>query len=80
MDITDTDDATAKFQAKYPNGQTVVYLKTDVANRENVWQSFAEARSRFGTIDVVVGNAGIANENRPELTIQVNLVGLAFFN
>lgn len=80
LDINDTNGATAKLQAKYPHGQTVVYLKTDVRDRENVWQSFREARNRFGRIDVVIGNAGIGNENQPELTIQVNLVGCISLN
>lgn len=75
LDIHDTDNAAVKLQALYPNGQTVIYLKTDVVDRDNVFRSFREAHSRFGSIDVVVGNAGILNENRPELVIQINLVG-----
>lgn len=79
LDIRDTDDATAKLQALYPDEQSVVFIKTDVVKRENVWQSFAEARELFGSIDVVIGNAGILNENQPELVVQINLVSFYFF-
>lgn len=58
------------------NGQTVLFLKTDVSDRANVWRSFEEVRIRFGTIDVVISNAGIMNELLPERTVQVNLVSV----
>lgn len=74
MDIHDTNDTASELQKLHPNGQTVIYLKTDVSVRDNVFQSFEEVRSRFGTIDVIVANAGIMNELVPEKMVQVNLV------
>lgn len=58
--------------------QKVIYLKTDVTDRENVKSSIRQAKKEFGVIDVVIGNAGILNEREPEKTIAVNLVKLFF--
>lgn len=56
-----------------------MYIRTDVGDKANVLQSFETAKTRFGHLDVVVGNAGIGDENRPEATIQVNLVSSNLF-
>ncbi len=44
--------------ARLAGGETAV-LPADVTNREDVRACFAEAKARFGRIDVVVNNAGV---------------------
>lgn len=73
LDICDIDNALVNLQTEFPN-QEIVYIQTDVGNKANVLQSFETANTRFGYLDIVIGNAGICDENRPEITIQVNLV------
>lgn len=74
LDITDVNNAVGKLQAQFAD-KKVIYIKTDVCDKQNIMSSFRQAREAFGKIDVVIGNAGIFNEKQPEKTIMVNLVG-----
>jgi NAD(P)-dependent dehydrogenase (short-subunit alcohol dehydrogenase family) len=67
-------------------GGEVLVRPTDVTRRDDVRACFAEARTRFGRVDVVVNNAGIL---RPapvteiavadlEAMLRVNLIGALF--
>lgn len=73
LDIQDDKNVVDSLQQEFLE-QKVIYLKTDVTDKENVKNSFRQAKDAFGTIDVVVGNAGIYDEKRPDRTIMVNLV------
>lgn len=73
MDLFNTDNVVESLTAQYPR-QKIYFIKTDVTNGDNVRQSFAEAAAKFTYIDVLIGNAGILDESKPEKTIQVNLV------
>lgn len=73
LDIHDAGKVIDKLQNEF-SGQKVIYLKTDVADKENIRESFRQVKESFGCIDVVIGNAGIFDEGRPEKTIMVNLV------
>jgi NAD(P)-dependent dehydrogenase (short-subunit alcohol dehydrogenase family) len=46
-------------------GAEVVAVPTDIADRESVERMVAETMRRFGTIDALVNNAGIAVFDRP---------------
>lgn len=73
MDIVDNDDAIASLKQDFPD-QEVIYLKTDVSDKANVQRSFERAMEKFGNLDIVIGNAGIADESNPDRLIQINLV------
>lgn len=73
LDIQDKDEAIANLQKEFPDKQ-VIYVRTDVTDRANVQRSFEQAKVEFGHLDIVIGNAGIADEVNAEKTIQVNLV------
>lgn len=75
MDICDNDNAILNLQKEYPE-KDVLFVKTDVADNSNVKRSFEQAKDKFGHFDIVIGNAGIADESRPEKTIQINLVSI----
>lgn len=77
LDINDADNVVGGLQKEFVE-QKVIYLKTDVTDRENVRSSIRQAKKEFGVIDVVIGNAGILNEREPEQTVAVNLVILFF--
>lgn len=73
MDVRDNDEAVANLQKQFPDRE-VIYLQTDVSDNANVRRSFDLAQEKFGHLDIVIGNAGIADESKPERTIQINLV------
>ena len=45
-------------------GRTVLGVRTDITNREQVDRSVANVMARFGRIDVLVNNAGIVRDRR----------------
>ena len=71
--------------ARLAGGETAI-LPTDVTRRDEVRACFAEARTRFGRVDVVVNNAGILlpspvpqiAEADLERMLRVNLFGALF--
>lgn len=73
MDLDDPKNVTESLRKRYRN-QNVIFIKTDVAKKEQVKSAFAEVAEKFNFIDFVVANAGIARERDYELTVNVNLV------
>lgn len=68
-------------------GGTAKYWHVDTANEDEVSQAFVEIAKEFGSIDVLVNNAGIAGVNKPthEITkdewdkvINVNVSGVFY--
>jgi len=44
-------------------GSEILCLKADVSNKEQVQQLFAQVVEKFGTVDVLINNAGIIRDN-----------------
>ncbi|XP_017769453.1 PREDICTED: alcohol dehydrogenase-like [Nicrophorus vespilloides] len=65
-------DAAKKF------GQKAIYLKTDVSKKSDMEACFNETLKKFGTIDIVINNAGILDEERYELLIDTNIKGVIY--
>lgn len=63
----------AELINKY-KGRNIEYYKTDTSCRENVNQSFKLFFEQYKRLDIVIGNAGILNENEYELMVNINLV------
>jgi NAD(P)-dependent dehydrogenase (short-subunit alcohol dehydrogenase family) len=65
--ITDVRDAEGKDLVRgiTSEGGAADYWHLDVAREEDVRTVFADIRKRFGRIDVLVNNAGIAGANKP---------------
>lgn len=87
--VTDIkDDEGEKVVAEINDaGGTAQYWHLDASDEDNVSKVFADVRSRFGQIDVLVNNAGIAGVNKPtheiskeewEQVIAVNVNGVFF--
>lgn len=60
------DEFTSKF---------IIYLKTDIANRDQLNESFKNILKKFNEINVVVNTAGIFDDRNVNLTLIINAVG-----
>jgi len=60
------DMALQEPELEHADAQNFLYVQTDVTNRESVREMIRRAAERFGTIDVLVNNAGI---NIPRLLV-----------
>lgn len=61
------------LQSEYKD-RKVVFIQTDVSEKDQVKRAFDQVIQQFGYIDYVIGNAGIVCETDYERTINVNLV------
>jgi NAD(P)-dependent dehydrogenase (short-subunit alcohol dehydrogenase family) len=72
--LTDVDDRSGEelTRALAKTGEDVGYWHLDVTRGEAVAAAFADIHARFGRLDVLVNNAGIAGDSKPthELTEQ----------
>lgn len=73
LDLVDHNKSIASLQSAH-NKKSIIFIETDVANKENVHRAFAKVVDKFRFIDIVIANAGILNEQDYEKTINVNLV------
>lgn len=84
--IADMDDAAGNVlvQTLTTEGKDVHFVKTNVADRESVAQLVAETIDKFGTIDILINNAGITNDamlakmtaEQFQKVLDVNLTGV----
>lgn len=85
--VTDLDDAAGEELAAAirADGGTAVYHRLDVTDEQAVAQVFSSVREQWGSLDVLVNNAGIAGVNAsPEETtaedwrkvLDVNVMGV----
>lgn len=54
----------------------IVYVKTNVAEYEQLIESFAHVVQKFGHIDIVINAAGIFNDKNVNETLTVNVVSI----
>lgn len=73
LDIINNGNVVDSLAQTFPK-QKVIYVQTDVSDVDNVRRSFDAVVKQFGSIHIVIGNAGISNETQQERVIQVNLV------
>lgn len=66
--IADLNEEGAKAVAA-PLGADVLALRCDVSRRADVEQLVAATLKRFGTVDIVVNNAGTTHKNQPLLEV-----------
>ncbi len=61
-----------KVQALAAEGKNVLFVKTDVSQEADVQNLMTQAHKRFGSIDVLVNNAGIY-PNKPVMEMDLDL-------
>lgn len=78
MELNDPLEKISKLKAKY-NTKNILYIKTDVTNKQDVENAFKIIIEQFKTIDIFIGNAAILDETKIELTMAVNLVSILYY-
>lgn len=73
LDIVDNNNAIENLRSEHQN-ENVMFIKTDVASKQQVQAGFTKVVDKFKFVDLVIANAGIMNEQDYERTICVNLV------
>lgn len=71
LDIVDNNNAIEKLRSE---NQNVMFIKTDVASKQQVQTAFTKVADKFKFVDLVIANAGVFNDQDYEKTIGVNLV------
>lgn len=73
---TSTGESTAAtLEKEYGKGR-VIFFPCDVTNAEEFTSTFNKVVETFGSLDIMVNNAGIMNDQIWEKTISVNVNGL----
>ncbi|XP_019787939.1 15-hydroxyprostaglandin dehydrogenase [NAD(+)] isoform X3 [Tursiops truncatus] len=56
--------------------QKTLFIQCDVADQEQLRDTFRKVVDHFGKLDILVNNAGVNNEKNWEKTLQINLVSV----
>lgn len=67
-------ESQAELQKTYA-ADRIIFVQCDVTSRSSLEEVFTKTQKEFGRIDVVVNNAGIADETNPEGMVATNFMG-----
>uniref|UniRef100_A0A2R9C7D0 15-hydroxyprostaglandin dehydrogenase [NAD(+)] n=1 Tax=Pan paniscus TaxID=9597 RepID=A0A2R9C7D0_PANPA len=56
--------------------QKTLFIQCDVADQQQLRDTFRKVVDHFGRLDILVNNAGVNNEKNWERTLQINLVSV----
>ncbi|XP_021928550.1 15-hydroxyprostaglandin dehydrogenase [NAD(+)]-like [Zootermopsis nevadensis] len=75
IDYKKGEDAAASVIKEYGKDR-VIFIKTDVTKSNDLKEAFKETEETFGTIDIVVNNAGIIDDDHWETEVEINAKGV----
>ncbi|XP_046751817.1 15-hydroxyprostaglandin dehydrogenase [NAD(+)]-like [Diprion similis] len=64
-----------KLNSEFGKGRAI-FVSCDVTKANELEAAFAKTVNEFGGLDIVLNNAGILNESKWELTIEINLIAV----
>ncbi|XP_071958614.1 15-hydroxyprostaglandin dehydrogenase [NAD(+)]-like [Antedon mediterranea] len=77
LDIQQEMGEVTKKQLNSEYGEDKVhFIKCDVTDKVQLEEAFGNVKDRFGQIDLVCNNAGIANESKWEKMLEINLTAV----
>ncbi|KAJ9592842.1 hypothetical protein L9F63_015485, partial [Diploptera punctata] len=75
-DIKEKEGEAIVQQLQHKHGKDkVIFIKTDVSQEEQMRDAFKNTLQHFGSLDIVVNNAGICDEQQWRRAVAVNLNG-----
>jgi len=75
LDSKNGEDAALSFTKEYGKDR-IIFIKTDVTKEKDLVEAFKKTKETFGTIDIVINNAGIVGEERWEAEVEINVKGV----
>jgi len=75
MNSENGEAAALSFTKEYGKDR-IIFIKTDVTKEKDLEEAFKKTKETFGTIDIVINNAGIVGEDRWQAEIDVNVKGV----
>ncbi|XP_046435122.1 15-hydroxyprostaglandin dehydrogenase [NAD(+)]-like [Neodiprion fabricii] len=69
------DEAVKKLEKEFGKGKAI-FIVCDVAKAQDLEDGFAKTVKEFGGLDIVINNAGIMDDSRWELEINVNITAV----
>lgn len=72
---TEGERLTEELNKRY-GAEKTLFLSCNVESEEQIKAAFQKTAETFGGIDILCNNAGILNENTPEKTLSINLMGV----
>ncbi|KAK6179148.1 hypothetical protein SNE40_011569 [Patella caerulea] len=75
LDGNTGEETVSQFHQKFGK-ENAFFIKVDVTNEKEFEDGFKEAVTRLGNIDIMVNNAGIMDESKWELMIQLNITSM----
>ncbi|XP_025076718.1 15-hydroxyprostaglandin dehydrogenase [NAD(+)]-like [Pomacea canaliculata] len=75
IQVSQGETTLAEFQRQYGRDSSL-FIKCDVTSPKDFEKAFETVISCFGGLDIMVNNAGIANEHNYALMVNINLTGV----
>ncbi|PSN50763.1 hypothetical protein C0J52_05936 [Blattella germanica] len=75
LDVRKGENAVKELVEKYGKGKAI-FIKCDVTNIPEFEDAFKKAYNAFKSLDIVINNAGILNDEKWELQIAINVNGV----
>ncbi|XP_046601370.1 15-hydroxyprostaglandin dehydrogenase [NAD(+)]-like [Neodiprion lecontei] len=77
LDLADSkgEEAVKKLNEEFGSGRAI-FVVCDVTKSEELEAAFARIVKEFGRLDIVINNAGIMDDSRWELEVNINYIGL----
>ncbi|XP_076229004.1 15-hydroxyprostaglandin dehydrogenase [NAD(+)]-like isoform X2 [Nomia melanderi] len=69
------EDAVAKLQSQFDKNR-VIFIPCDVTVQDQVNDGFKKMIATFGSVDIVINSAGVADDTKIDLMININLGGV----
>ncbi|XP_069687845.1 15-hydroxyprostaglandin dehydrogenase [NAD(+)]-like [Periplaneta americana] len=75
INVTEGEKAVRQMQKEFGE-EKAIFIKTDVTNKEEFREAFKKATEKFGTLEIVINNAGIVDDQHWKQEVAVNLNGV----
>ncbi|KAK5642131.1 hypothetical protein RI129_008298 [Pyrocoelia pectoralis] len=75
IDVNEVAGSIVAQELKNEFGDKVIFVKVDITAKDQFEEAFKETIKRFGYLDIVINSAGVLDDRRWKLEVDVNLNG-----